>query len=314
MNLPRVIFFGTDDFSAPTLRSLLDEADIDLVAVITKPDSISGRGKKILPSVVSEIITKHNAHSPKAVKLLKPEKLRDINDEIAALRPDLGALVSFGKLIPESIINLFPRGIVNIHPSILPLLRGPSPVETAILDGLTKTGVSLISLVKEMDAGPIIAQETVALTGDENAIALRKKLSELGAKMLTNYLPRIISGGAPKTAQNDKSATFSHLITKDDAILDPGVLTAAECDRRVRAFLAWPKSRLNLARTSARFRANFPDQNIILTNVKVLPAAPGDGWPDVVICRDNTALKIETVISPKSGKEMTMNDFLRGLH
>lgn len=312
---PRIVFFGTDEFSAPTLESLLRDKRAKVVAVVTKPDAISGRGKRLKPSRVANIVAKHNENSPKNEQILlyKPEKLREIAAELRELSPDLGVLVSFGKLVPEATIAIFPHGIVNIHPSLLPKLRGPSPIETAILDGNAETGVTLMKLVREMDAGPIVAQQKIALSGREDSVDLRANLAKIGAELLRENLTNIANGTAAETPQDDARATFSHLIAKSDAILDPNELTADECDRRIRAFLAWPRARINLAASSARFTANFPAGEIIITSAHPLEISPGDAWPDVIVCRNDTALKIDRLVSPKSGKEIAMKDFLRGL-
>lgn len=311
---PRIVFFGTDEFSAPTLHELLSmnrENLIELVAVVTKPNS-ENHGKVSRP-VVAEITDEFNAKNSAKIAIFQPTKLHEIETEIAELKPDAGVLVSFGKIVPQSVIDIFANGIINFHPSLLPKLRGPSPIETAILSGEHETGLTLMRLTREMDSGPILYREKISLTGRETASNLRSKFSQRGAQLFRDKLIDLIQKSPTGTPQNAPDATFSHMITKSDATLDPVTMTADEADRRIRAFNVWPKARLNFAKTHARFLAPFPDREIILTDAKPLKIAPGDTWPDVITFSNQTALKINKVISPKSGKEMTMSAYLRGL-
>ena len=159
-----ILFFGTDLFSAATLGSLI-EAEYTIGAVITKPDSKSGRGQKLTKPLVAQIAEAHG------IPVWQPIKLLDISNDITALNTAsnevVGVLSSFGRIVPQSIIDLFPLGIINIHPSLLPLYRGPSPIETAIENGDQQTGVSIMKLSAEMDAGPIYAQQVYVLDGTE---------------------------------------------------------------------------------------------------------------------------------------------------
>ena len=332
MNKLRIIFFGTDEFSAPIFRELLQmdlESLIDLVAVVTKPNS-SSHGRTIEPEI-ARIANEFNHEFSRKIAVFQSIKLTEINDKLASLKPDAGVLVSFGKIIPQSTLDIFAKkylaetrstlgaGIINFHPSLLPKLRGPSPIETAILNGDQETGLTLMRLVREMDAGPILYQEKISLNGRENAPELREKFAQRGAKIFREKLLELLQNHPETKPQDESEATFSQIINKSDAILDTAAMTADEADRRVRAFKQWPKARLNFAKTSARFFAKFPDQNIIITEASALAMAPGDGWPDVISFAPErpgetpTALKISRIISPKSGRYISMDEFLRGL-
>ncbi|MFZ2560309.1 MAG: methionyl-tRNA formyltransferase [Candidatus Nanoperiomorbaceae bacterium] len=323
---PRIIFFGTDEFSAPILHKLLDmdrEKIIDLVGVVTKPDTYN-HGHAV-PPVVARVAREFNNEFNRSVPIFQSTSLATITVALAALEPDAGVLASFGKIIPNSTLALFATrytrndrqtigaGIINFHPSLLPKLRGPSPIETTILNGDRETGLTLIRLAEQMDAGAILYQEKIALTGRETASQLRDQFSQRGAKIIRDKLVNLVENNPTGTTQTESDATFSHIIQKSYAVLDPTELTAAEADRHVRAFNIWPKARLNFAKTRAHLYANFPDQNIILTDTTPLKIAPGDGWPDVIEFANHTTLKINKIISPKSGKDMTMDEYLRGL-
>jgi methionyl-tRNA formyltransferase len=253
-----IVFFGTDEFSAVSLRELLSKG-FSVVAVVTKPDSQKGRGRKLSKSVIKEIAEAYG------IPVWQPVRVQEIADNIAKLgEAPLGVLVSYGKIIPESIIRAFTPGIVNVHPSLLPKYRGPSPIETAILNGDTETGVTIMQLSKDMDAGPIYSQVTVQLNDTETAPQLEQQLAELGAQELSLTLPAIVSGALAPTPQDENSATYCQLLQKQDGILDPSYLTALEAEQRVRAYLAFPKSKVTVAEqqiviTKAHVSAEYKD-------------------------------------------------------
>ena len=165
-----IVFFGTEEFSAVSLRRLIDDG-FSIPAVITKPDSKKGRGKKMVPSAVKILAEEYK------IPVWQPRKLADIVSDIKSLDDPIGVLVSYGKIIPQSVIDLFSPGIVNVHPSLLPKYRGPSPIETAILNGDDKTGISIMQLSADMDAGPVYDQLEVGLDGNETAPQLEEKLA-----------------------------------------------------------------------------------------------------------------------------------------
>jgi methionyl-tRNA formyltransferase len=153
-----------------------------------------------------------------------------------------------------------------------------------------------------MDAGPVFAQESIGLTGDENKFEIYEKLAQIGATMLLNNLPRILSGELTPTPQNEADATYCQMLTKADGNLNPDTLTATDCDRKIRAYLGFPKTRLNLL-----------GSKVIVTKAKVLDKFNGDDWPDVIKCADNSYLQIKEIVSPNSGKTMPVADYLRGV-
>jgi len=167
-----------------------------------------------------------------------------------------------GKFVPPSIIGLFPRGIINIHPSLLPKHRGPTPLESVILDGDRTTGVTLMQLAAAMDSGAIVAQETVALRGDETKQALTDQLSNLGRDMLLEHLPAVIAGSSQATAQDESQAQYDQLIAKDAGRLDAAAWQrpVATLERQIRAYAGWPRSRTTIGAT-----------DIIITQAHVAP-------------------------------------------
>lgn len=292
----KVIFFGTEDISVPTLQALIDSDKYDVVGVVTKPDSIRGRGHKLDSPAVAKVAKQYN------IPLFQPAKLKDVESSLKELQPDVGALVSYGKIVPQSTIDLFPHGIINFHPSMLPVYRGPSPIETAIMHGDSFTGLTLMSLIKEMDAGPIWYQEKVGIDPDETSQQLYDRFGKRGAELMIDKLDQIVAGKLKSVDQDDNLALYCYMIKKSDGDLDPEVMTARDCYNRLRALSQWPKCRIKLA-----------DHEVIVTEAKPLDHFAGDAWPDIIPCADNSALQIKQITNPKSGKRMTVADYLNGL-
>ena len=289
-----IVFFGTDSFSAVSLRELI-ERGFHIGAVVTKPDSRKGRGRELQASLVKQIALEHN------IPVLQPLKMSEIAEPINALAQNgeqpIGVLVSYGKIIPQAIIDLFQPGIVNVHPSLLPKYRGPSPVESAILHGDTETGVSIMQLSAAMDAGPVYKQVVFKLDDTETLPDLEEKLAALGAQELVTVLPSIISGTLQPTPQNDAVASYCKLLSKEDGILNPEAVTAEQAERRVRAFLAYPKTKVTIA-----------GHSVVVTKAHI--ESVGENILDIQ-CNDGQFIRIDELIGP-SGRAMNAKAFLNG--
>ena len=286
-----IIFFGTDDFSLVTLRGLV-EANYHIAAVVTKPDSKSGRGQTLNAPAVKKYAQSHN------IEVWQPSQVTEINDKIQALGSDvIGVLVSFGKIIPKSTIDLFNPGIINIHPSLLPIYRGPSPIESAIKNGDKQTGVSIMQLTPKMDAGPIYGQVIHPLLGNETGPELYKTLAGAGSAALLALLPHIVEGSIIPTQQDDTQATYCSLITKEDAWLKPNEITAGEAERQVRAYLDFPKTKYVIS-----------DHQVIVTKAHI---STEQKTPLDIKCQNDEFLSIDELIAP-SGRTMSAKDFLNG--
>ena len=286
----KVIFFGTEDFSLTALRGLV-EAGYDIAAVITKPDSKRGRKQALTPPSVKVYA------ASQYIPVWQPTKLSDVTEDIKSTGSLVGVLVSYGKIIPDSIINLFKPGIINVHPSLLPLYRGPSPIESAIISGDSQTGVSIMQLATQMDAGPIYAQITYPLSGHESKPELYAQLAAAGTELLLDTLPDIINESLRPTAQADNLATYCQLLSKEDSLLRSDQLTAEQAERKVRAHLGFPKTKTTIL-----------DHEIIITKAHVTdePKTPLD-----VLCRGGAYLSIDELIAP-SGRLMSAQAFLNG--
>lgn len=293
-----LVFFGTENFSAILLLRLI-AAGYDIKAAVTKPDAMSGRSAKLVAPRVKQIAFEHN------IPVLQPKNLNDAVQAIAALGCDHAVLVAYGKIIPDSILALFAGGIINVHPSLLPKYRGPSPIEVAILNGDDQTGVSLIKLVSKMDAGPIYTQTKYELGGHEVRYSLYEALTEVGAKLLSEHLPAILTGSLQPASQDDTQATYCQLIKKQDGRLNwnkPGI----QLEREIRAYQGWPASQTVLF-----------NQDITVLEARVsgvsLPA--GDIQTanfELIVGTGEKSLEI-TKLRPAGRSSMVASDFLRGL-
>lgn len=288
---PKIIFFGTEEYSLVALKALV-ENDFDVVAVVTKPDMIKGRGRKLVAPPVKAYAIEQN------IDVWQPTKLSDIADKIATYQPVTGVLVAYGRIIPQRIINLFMPGIINLHPSLLPLYRGPSPIESAIANLDNETGVSIIKLDAEMDAGPVYSQIRLALTQTETKHELYDKLFALGSLELIKILPDIVASKLQPTTQDHSQATYCSLLNKAMSLIDPSKLTARQAEAHVRAYLGFPRSHIN-----------SPFGELTVTKAHVAQTA---GSALSIQCRDGNFLTIDELISPSSGKTISGQAFLNG--
>lgn len=231
----KIVFFGTSSFGIPSLEALRTSSH-SLVAVVTQPDARGGRSRQLLESPVKRWALEKN------VPLLQPADLSDPAwmATLQSYPSDLFILVSYGKILPSSLLKIPPQGGINVHPSLLPKYRGASPVSWAILNGERQTGVSVIRMVEEVDAGDILLQKEVTIGNDEDAVQLSERLSRVGKELLLETLKRIGEGNAPSFPQKGK-ASFAPRFKKEDGLLD-WMKSADTLSRQIRALVPWPGS------------------------------------------------------------------------
>src|SRR5688500_17078175 len=208
-----LIFFGNERLvsglkrtNAPTLRALIN-AGYHIAAVVSHHTGSRSRSNRKLE--VAEIAAAHN------IPVLLPNRPIEIIDTLRNLNADAAVLAAYGRIIPQSIIDLFPKGIINIPPSLLPKYRGPTPIESAILNGDSETGVSIMQLTAGMDEGPVYAQSKITLSGDETKFDLFEKIAPIGADLLIRILPSILDGSLKPAPQEASAATYCNLLTKE---------------------------------------------------------------------------------------------------
>ena len=211
--LHNFIYFGTPTVASDTLAMLIEQGFTPAL-VVTSPDAPRGRGLVLTPSPTKELALAHN------IPILTPEKLDASTIEtIHSYRSDYGVCVAYGKIFPDELIAAFPKGVLNVHYSLLPKYRGATPLETALLAGERETGVTIQKMVKELDAGDIVAQEATPIAPSETARELRPRLIKMGAELLTNTLPAFERGEITPVPQDASLATRAYKIQKEDGLL-----------------------------------------------------------------------------------------------
>ena len=227
----RVVFWGTPDFAAPSLRALLGEG-FDVIGVVTQPDKPQGRSREIIPSPVKQIALDED------IEVFQPKNARDLGlyNTLEKLKPDISVVVAYGHILPQKIIDVPRLGTLNVHASLLPQLRGAAPIQAAILEGFTETGVTVMRVVQQLDAGPMILQSATPIVDDETYGELHNRLSELGALTLVEALTLYtLPGKVVEHPQDESRATFAPKITRESARID-WRMSALEISRQIRAF------------------------------------------------------------------------------
>lgn len=300
----RILFFGNERLAtgvttqAPTLRALVEAGYEVAAVVVAQNDHAPSRQQRGLE--IAEAAAEHR------IPLLSPAKLGQAEPELRGLGAEAAVLVAYGKIVPRGIIDIFPRGIVNIHPSLLPRHRGSTPIESVILNGEPETGVSLMRLTAEVDAGPLYTQTKSLVPPQATKQALADSLLAEGIKQLLDFLPRILGDPpAVPVPQDESLATHDGLIRKEDGIIDYRK-SAERLAREIRAYAGWPRS-----------RATLGSKEVIITKARPLLDTAGpagrvktDNGQLVVFCRSG-ALVIDSLI-PAGKPEMSGQAFLAG--
>lgn len=231
----RIIFMGTPELAAASLAALLREPAFQIVAVVTQPDRPKGRDLKLQPSPVKELALRVN------LPVLQPLKAREEKfiTELRALQPELIAVAAFGQILPQSILDLPRLGCLNVHTSLLPKYRGASPIQSAILNGESETGVTIMKMDIGLDTGDILTQRVTPIHAEDNAATLHDRLAQLGAELLVETIPAYVAGTIPPRPQQHDLATHVAKIKKEDGRID-WAQPAQAIWNRIRAFTPWP--------------------------------------------------------------------------
>lgn len=230
----RVLFMGTPAFAVPTLDRLLASRH-QVVAVITQPDRPRGRGQK-----TSDAPVKARALDA-GVPVLQPAALKDpaFVASIDSFHADLGVVAAYGRILPEAVLAAPPLGMINVHASLLPRHRGAAPVHRAVIAGDAETGVTIMRLVKALDAGPMLATVSRRIAPDETSVAVERDLAQLGARLLVETVDRMADAGVPEQPQDESLASYAPRLTREDGLID-WTAPAADVHNRIRGLHPWP--------------------------------------------------------------------------
>jgi methionyl-tRNA formyltransferase len=295
---------GTPDFSVPVLQNLINDPLYTVVCVVTQPDRPKGRRHRLTASPVKVLAERYG------IPVLQPEKVRkpEAVAEVLAFRPDLLVTAAYGQFLPQSLLDGPRLGCVNVHASLLPAYRGAAPIQKAVIDGKKQSGVTIMYMVKKMDAGDILSQVTVPITDDDTFGSLHDKLSAAGSQLLMQTLPDIEAGRVHPISQDERLVTFAPSIQHEDEQIDWN-RAAAEVRNLIRGLNPFPGAFTYLENKVFKiFDAGLSDleqpgtPGTILTDAdNQLFAATGDGhWLEIKECQ------------PAGKKRMRAADFLRG--
>ncbi len=275
----RLVFMGTPEFAVPALQALLESEDT-VVGVVCQPDKPAGRRLDLHAPPVKDCARAH------AVPVFQPQKIRtpEALEHLHGWRPDLIVVAAYGKIIPKTMLDLPPCGCINIHASLLPKYRGAAPMQWAIARGETHSGITIMQVSEELDAGDILLQKSVALRPDETGGSLHDTLAALGAQALVEALTLFKQGKLVATPQDQAAVTYAPLLKKEDGEID-WTRSAVSLERRIRAFHLWPSSytwlgnkRLKiLAAHLSTIKASVSPGTILNRQDKALSVATGQG-------------------------------------
>ena len=301
----RVLFWGTPEFATAPLRALLGEG-FEVIGVVTQPDKPTGRSRRLTAPPVKEIALEEKIPCFQPAKPKEEEFLATIE----AMEPDISIVVAYGHILPKRVIDLPRLGTLNIHASLLPLLRGAAPIQAAIRQGFRQTGVTIMRMVPALDAGPIILTSAIPILEDETYGELQNRLSELGAQTLIEALALIDMDAAKEVDQDDSIATYAPKVTRDDAKVD-WTLSADEVSRIIRAYDPKPAAFTTLNGNDVKlFGARMPGES----SETLRAGKPGevidiqDGM--FVACRDSPICIRD--VQPSGKTRMQATEWARG--
>ncbi len=300
----RLIFMGSDPIALPGLEAIRSGkcGSIEILAVYTQPDRARGRGKKLAPNEIKSWALSHD------LPVFQPEKL-DVESrlKIEALKPDSILVMAYGHMLSEALIAVPRLGAWNLHTSLLPKYRGASPIQSAVVNGDSETGVSFMRLVKEMDAGPILDVEKVGIDEFDTALAVENKLAAVCPALLERCLPLVHSGEAKPSAQDDAAASYVRKLDKSDGEMDFRVAAPALA-RRINGLYPWPGARFSFSNVAIKVGQVF------------VSSEPGSGLPGEVLGMEEDGLLVACSegavvfkqLQRPGGRLMSAEEFLRG--
>ena len=299
----RIVFMGTPDFAVPSLKRLIQDGH-EIVGVYTQPDKPKNRGMKLTPSPVKVVALEHN------LPVFQPKTLKDeaVQQELKALAPELMVVAAYGKILPQAILDIPAVGCINVHSSLLPKYRGAAPINWAILNGESETGVTIMHVVAALDAGDIILQAATPIDLDESVEQLHDRLAVMGAELLGQAVAELAAGTAPGIPQDESQHTYAPMLSRELSPID-WTRSALEIHNQIRGLVPWPATTMELKGTRFKvFASLLTGENENQPAGTVLGA---DKKGIRVVCGDGGVLCITEVQAPGK-KRMKATDYLRG--
>jgi methionyl-tRNA formyltransferase len=299
----RIVFFGTPDFAVPTLRRLL-ESKHPVVTVVSQPDRPKGRGQRLAPTPTRTVALTHG------VPVLQPERIRDEEflAHIQSLEPDLGVVAAYGRILPALLLAIPRLGMINVHASLLPAYRGAAPVHRAVIAGETETGVTIMRVVQELDAGPMLAAVRQPIAPDDTSVDVERRLAEAGAALLVDVVDLLSEGRATETLQDDSRASYAPKMTKADGIVD-WRQPAAHIHNLVRGVQPWPLASIWIDGVRHLVHRTAVVEGVTMAVPGTIVEATGDRFD--IGAGDGRAVRI-LEIQPAGRRVMSARAFLAG--
>ncbi len=291
----KIVFFGTSEVGLPILEALIDQHEV--IHVITSPDAKVGRKQVLTPSPISRLADEKN------IPVSKPAKVKNNPEFLEFLRglnAHIFVVVSYGKILPADLLEIPKLKTINVHFSLLPKYRGPAPIQFALLNGETKTGTTIFILDELVDHGPILSTQECDIDATDNFETLANKLSKISAALILDTLPKYEAVAITPQEQNHEEATTTKIISKQDGKINFAEQTAQTIFNMHRAFTPWPQ-----------IWTTYKGEAFKILSCSIPNINESDTAKDIVLCKDNTFLKLEEVQLAGKNK-MTMKDFLNG--
>lgn len=302
----KIVFMGTASFSLAVLKMLIEEG-YNIVGVVTQPDRYVGRKKVLtMPDVKVEAL-KYD------IPVIQPARIKEDYQAVADLKPDLIITAAYGQIVPQAVLDIPRLGCINVHASLLPLYRGGAPVHQAIIDGQEKTGVTIMYMVKKMDAGDMIAQKETPILEEDTVGILYDRLSDLGAKLLKETLPDILKGINQRIPQDENLVTYAPTLSREDERLDWN-MSARQVYNKVRGTNPWPGSYTTYQGKTVKIWAGQVHQ---CENAMKHHAHQDNGtivkiFKDAIGVKVNDGVYLITELQLEGKKRMSVKDYLNG--
>ena len=300
----RILFMGTPDFAVPSLQALLD-AGHEVCGVFTQPDKPKNRGMKLQPPPVKVLALAHD------IPVYQPTSVKDGTalEIIQQLNPELIVVAAYGRILPNAILEYPAKGCINVHSSLLPKFRGAAPIHWAVVSGETETGVTIMHMAQELDAGDIIDQIRTPIDPDESVEAVHDRLAQLGGKILVDVVKQIAEGTATRTPQDSSKATYAPMLSRELSNIDWNQPAKAIHDK-IRGLSPWPAASTNIICDTIIKIFGSSNLGEATTAQPGTIVAAGKQGIDVA-CGDGKVLRITQLQAP-GGKRMAAADYLRG--